>query len=98
MSLRLSQRRRLERSVPDRLLDEAFARYLGWLAESEAVDSAYAEWTSAPRSDRALPFAAYGAALDREEQAAAVYRSVLERMEQRYGAGVLGARPGAARA
>ena len=98
MSLRLSQRRRLERSVHDRLADEAFARYLDWLAESDAVDSAYAEWASAPRSDGALPFAAYGAALDREEQAAAVYRSVLERMEQRFGAGVLLAPAGAARA
>jgi hypothetical protein len=100
MSRRLSQRRRFDQSARAQLTDEAFARYLDWLAESEAVNTAYGVWSRAPRTQGALPFAAYGAALDREEHAAAVYRSVIDRMEQSSDAEerLAGARAGAARA
>jgi hypothetical protein len=83
----------------EQLIDEAFARYLDWLAESEAVNAAYGAWSRAPRTDGALPFAAYGAALDREECAATVYRSVMERIEQRFGGEerLAGALPGVTR-
>lgn len=100
MSPRLFQRRQLDRAQCEQLLDEAFARYLDWLAESEAVTAAYGVWSRSARSDGALPFAAYGAALDREEQAATVYRAVIDRVlrlsgdEHRFG----GARAGATRA
>jgi hypothetical protein len=85
MSRRLLQRRRFDQSVRDQLIDEAFARYLDWLAESEAVTAAYGVWSRAAGTDGALPFAAYGAALDREERAAIVYRSVIDRIERPLG-------------
>jgi hypothetical protein len=100
MSRRLLQRRRFDHSVREQLIDEAFARYLDWLAQSEAVKAAYRVWSRAPRTDAALPFAAYGAALDREERAATLYRSVIDRVEQLFGGEehLAGARQGAARA
>jgi hypothetical protein len=100
MSRRLLQRRQFDQSVRERLIDEAFARYLDWLAESEAVKAAYGVWSRAARTDGAVPFAAYGAALDREECAATVYRSVIDQVEQLFGGEerVAGARLGAARA
>jgi hypothetical protein len=100
MSRRLFQRRQFDQSLREQLIDEAFARYLDWLAESEAVNAAYGVWSKAARTDGALPFAAYGAALDREERAATVYRSVIDRIEQLFGGEdlLVGARPEAARA
>jgi hypothetical protein len=100
MSRRVLQRRRFDQSVREQLIDEAFARYLDWLAESEAVNAAYGVWSRAPRTGAALPFAAYGAALDREERAATVYRSVIDQVEQLSGGEerLAGKRPGAARA
>jgi hypothetical protein len=100
MSRRLLQRRQFGRSLREQLIDEAFARYLDWLAESEAVNAAYRVWSRAPRTDGALPFAAYGAALDREECAATVYHSVIDQVEQLFGSEgrLAGAREGAARA
>src|SRR6478735_4069874 len=85
VSRRVLQRRQFDESLREQLIEEAFARYLDWLAESEAVNAAYGAWSSAPPTDAALPFAAYGAALDREERAAAVYRSVIDRIEQLFG-------------
>jgi len=82
MSRRLFQRRQFDQSLCEQLIDEAFARYLDWLAESEAVTAAYGVWSRVTGSNRALPFAAYRAALDREEQAATVYRSVIDRVAQ----------------
>jgi hypothetical protein len=85
MSRGLSQRRRFDQSLRDQLIDEAFARYLDWLAESESVNAAYGMWSAAAQTEGALPFAAYGAALDREERAATVYRLVVDRLEQLFG-------------
>lgn len=85
MSPRLFQRPQLDRWADHQLIDEAFARYLDWRAESEAVNVAYRAWSSAPRTEGGLPFAAYGAALDREERAAVVYGSVIHRIEQLFG-------------
>jgi hypothetical protein len=100
MSGRVFQRRRVDPSLREQLIDEAFARYLDWLAESEAVNAAYGVWSRAARTDGPLPFAAYGAALDREERAATVYRAVVGQVEQLFGGEerLAGARPGAARA
>jgi hypothetical protein len=79
MSPPIFQRPPVDQSVRERLLDDAFERYLDWRAESEAVDVAYRVWSVAPASEAALPFTAYRAALDREEQAATVYHSVIMR-------------------
>jgi hypothetical protein len=100
MSRRLVQRRQFDQSRREQLIDEAFARYLEWLAESEAVNAAYGRWSRSARTEGAIPFAAYAAALDREERAASAYRSVVDRVEQLFGGQecVAGARHGAARA
>ena len=81
MSARLFQRRELDHSAREQLIDKAFARYLDWRAESDAAASAYEMWSAAPRTEGALRFAAYSAALDREEHAAIIYRSLVDRIE-----------------
>jgi hypothetical protein len=86
MSPRIFHRRPFDQWVRERLVDEALERYLAWRAESEAVDQAYGAWSSAPSAQGALPFAAYRAALDREERAASVYGSVVRRLEGLFGA------------
>jgi hypothetical protein len=53
--------------------------YADWREETSALEDAYERWSSAPEADRALAFAAYKAALDREEQASIVYRNHLRR-------------------
>jgi hypothetical protein len=82
MSRAFLQQRRFDQPLREQLIDEAFSHYLEWLAESEAVTAAYRMWSAAAQTDGALAFAAYGAALDREERAATVYRSVTDRLEQ----------------
>jgi hypothetical protein len=85
MIARIFQRPPLDQWVRERILDEAFARYLDWRAESEAVHEAYRVWSRASGGECALPFAAYGAALDREQRAATVYGSVIARVERLLG-------------
>jgi hypothetical protein len=63
------------------LIDEAMERYVEWREECAAVYAAYANWTNAPMEETDLPFAAYSAALDREQSAATVYGRALERLE-----------------
>jgi hypothetical protein len=53
-------------------LDRALA-YVEWRVACLAVWSAYGEWSDAPRRDSSLAYAAYGAALDREDAAAVAY-------------------------
>jgi hypothetical protein len=95
MRPRIFQRRPFGQWTRERLVDEALERYLAWRAESEAVDAAYGAWSRAPAAQGALSFAAYSAALDREERAATVYGAVIRRLE-----GLLGAarEPAAAQA
>jgi arginyl-tRNA--protein-N-Asp/Glu arginylyltransferase len=64
------------------LIDQAMERYVEWREECAAVYDAYANWTNAPTEETDLPFAAYSAALDREQSAATVYGRALERLEQ----------------
>jgi hypothetical protein len=61
----------------ERLVDEAFGHYLDWRDECAAVADAYRNWSNAVASESALSFAAYVAALDREERAAGQYELVL---------------------
>jgi methylthioribose-1-phosphate isomerase len=95
MSRRRLRRRQFDRSARGRLVDEAFACYLDWLTESEAVKAAYEMWSRSAPAAGAVPFAAYGAALDREEWAAAAYCSLIEQMKQLLGGKErpVGARP-----
>jgi hypothetical protein len=54
--------------------------YISWREECSNVAASYARWNQVARDDRALACGAYGAALDREERAAAVYRQLIDRL------------------
>lgn len=72
-----------------RLRDEIIDLYLDWRAEAAAVADAYESWGGAPAGEEGRCFAAYTAALDREEAAARSYANVLasgERLSQGWGA------------
>jgi hypothetical protein len=60
------------------LVDAVMDRYVAWREESVAVDTAYANERRAPSGDCALLFAAYLAALDREERAADDYQRMID--------------------
>lgn len=53
--------------------DELIALYCDWREECALVQAAYERFSGATPQDRALAFAAYAAALEREESAAALY-------------------------
>ena len=52
-------------------------RYVAWREETGTVETAYRNWLRAERQERDLAFAAYCAALDREEYAAAEYERLI---------------------
>jgi hypothetical protein len=79
---RRSQRQSEDLMARRHLVDEAMDRYVEWREECLTVDAAYGKWSEAPSDDHVLSFAAYRAALDREESAAKVYGTVLERLER----------------
>ena len=56
--------------VPQWLVDDYLESYIRWREECANVHHAYTHWLAAARPDRALAFASYGQALDREEHAA----------------------------
>jgi hypothetical protein len=58
------------------LIDAAHDAYADWLEASFGVERLYAGWCDATRAERALAFAAYAAALEREERAAQVFADV----------------------
>ena len=64
------------------LIDEAMERYVEWREECAAVENAYTNWSKAPAGEAELPYAAYGAALDREQIAASLYGRALVRLER----------------
>ena len=65
------------------LLDAAHDAYADWADESLAVERHYARWRDATSRERALAFAGYAAALEREERAAQVYADMV-RLAARY--------------
>jgi hypothetical protein len=67
----------MSRRADKRLADEAFHVYVEWLDESEAVWDTYDRWAGADHADAGLAFAAYRAALEREEQASDVYAALM---------------------
>ena len=69
-------------AVPTWLLDDYLETYICWREASAAARRAYKDWSSAERRDRAGAFSAYGAALDREEQAARGLRDHVMRVRQ----------------
>jgi hypothetical protein len=54
------------------------ASYATWREASDVVSEAYRGWVAAPGSWRRFAYAAYMAALEREEQAALAYQQTVE--------------------
>ena len=72
----------------DQLADRAFRHYLEWRDETSTLERAYDNWVRAARDERAFAFAAYMAALDREEHAASCYEAAIFEAERLlYGGG-----------
>ena len=65
------------RASLSRLRDEIIDLYLDWREEAAAVADAYELWADATADDKAARFAAFTAAIDREEAAARSYADVL---------------------
>lgn len=63
--------------VEPELVDQLIELYCDWRSQCWAVRSSYAQFTAAPAEDRTLAYAAYRAALDREEAAADLYAEQL---------------------
>jgi hypothetical protein len=66
--------------VPRWLADDVVESYICWREESAFVQSAYEAWEGAEGMEQAEAFAVYHAALDREQQAAQVFRRRSERL------------------
>ena len=65
------------------LVDRMIDLYCDWRSESAAVEAAYQRFSDAAGSERAVAFAAYMAALDREESACASYAEQIRVIESR---------------
>jgi hypothetical protein len=65
-----------------RLVDDAIDAYVDWREECLSVCDAYRRWCRARRDEASVEFAAYSAALDREERASACYARRLSRLAQ----------------
>jgi hypothetical protein len=70
----------MKRRARTRLVDDVIDAYVDWREECHYVRDAYRRWSRAPRADAMLAFAAYAAALDREERASAYYAGRLSRL------------------
>jgi hypothetical protein len=68
--------------IPPDVIDGLMEMYVDWREECAWLGAAYECWLSAPIEERDLAFAAYRAALDREEQASAVYAKHLGEIAQ----------------
>ena len=69
-----------EAQVPRWLADDVVESYICWREESAFVQTAYEHWEGADDMEQAEAFAVYQAALDREQQAAHVFRRRSERL------------------
>jgi hypothetical protein len=63
------------------LVDEAVDAYVEWREECATVGEAYERWGRAAAADAGSAFAAYRAAVDREERAAEVYAERMGRLD-----------------
>jgi hypothetical protein len=62
------------------LADEFLDSYVNWREACEDVRAAYDRWRRSESPERALAFAVYSTALDREEQAASVHSDRTQRL------------------
>ena len=67
------------KGIRDYVIDDAMDAYVEWREESEQVEAAYRRWATAEPNDAALAFAAYVAALDREDRASICFEQVVRR-------------------
>jgi hypothetical protein len=67
----------MTQQVDKQLVDAATDAYVAWREECAGVWEAYERWTHADDIDVAGAFAAYRAALDREESASHAYAELL---------------------
>jgi hypothetical protein len=68
---------------PD-LVDRMIELYCDWRTACWDVRAAYDRFLEAPASDRAVAFAAYTAALDREQSACEAYAAQARAIQSRY--------------
>jgi hypothetical protein len=61
-------------------LDDLVDDYVSWREACAVASAAYDDWNRASREDQRLAFGEYVAALDREEEAAGLYRRTVERL------------------
>lgn len=64
----------------NRLVDGAIDAYVEWREECDTVWGAYERWARADAADAQSAFAAYRAAVDREERASDVYAGLITRI------------------
>jgi hypothetical protein len=76
---------------PD-LIDRMMELYCQWRTAFWDVRSAYERFLDAPPPDRAMAFAAYTAALDREQAACEAYAAHVRAIQYRYFGGPGGVR------
>jgi hypothetical protein len=72
----------LDAKVRPELIDALMEAYVEWREECATLRQAYERWMSFPAWERELAFAAYTAALDREQQASTVYLSWMEKVQR----------------
>lgn len=78
MKLKNFSRRAVHHSWLSDAVDDGYAT---WREESGAVAESYRSWNCADRGERSLAYAAYVAALDREERAATAYRHLVQQAQ-----------------
>lgn len=64
--------------LSEQLVDDVIDSYVMWREEAAGVGEAYDSWTIARGDGGSLMFAAYLAALDREERAAGEYQRFVD--------------------
>jgi hypothetical protein len=64
------------------LVDDLLVGYAEWRDGCDAVADAYERWSTAPRSESDLRFAAFRAALDQEQTAASAYAEAIGNLER----------------
>ena len=67
----------------DALVDDVLASYVEWREALDHADEAYRTWLEAPAAEEPWRFAAYAAALDREEAAADSYAESIAELTRR---------------
>lgn len=65
-----------------RAVDELESAYVDWREQEQWVEDSYTVWVRAEREQQPASFAAYRAALDREEEAANTYSAVVAKLSR----------------